>query len=85
MKKITIVFRSKTQVFGLFESMSSAGVPAKIVSAPKEAKIGCALAVETGYENFESIKYLLGNAPSGLAGVFLTEKRGDRTSFYRIM
>ena len=86
MKKAIIVFRSKTQVFEFADILNLYGVRTSVTSAPKEAHIGCNLALEVAYNALPTVKAALSEgSSSGLNGIYAYEKKGERVSVYRVI
>lgn len=56
---ILAVFKSRTQTMEFFRALRGRGVVAKLISAPKQAKVGCALACEFPYAFFSAAKNVL--------------------------
>ena len=85
MKRCVVVFKSKTQVMYFIEIMKNNGVNAKSVSTPKEAKIGCGISAEVPYSSLStSLKIIKKVGFDSFYGVFLIEKRGNRTTTTKI-
>lgn len=85
MKRCIVVFKSKTHVLYFIEIMLNNGVRAKSVSTPKEAKIGCGISAEIPLSSLSfALKIIKKVDFSSFYGVFLIEKRGDRTTTTKI-
>lgn len=68
---ILAVFRSRTQTLGFTEELIRCGVPAQIVSTPKQARIGCGLSCKLPYSSLPKARSLLGKGRySSFAGFF---------------
>ena len=86
MTEYIFVFRSKTDVFNFYENLRERGIPVSTVGTPKEAGIGCGLAVKTGAQNYISAKSVLyALRPTSFYGVYQTIRRGERVSTSKIL
>lgn len=85
MKKAVFVFRNKTEVFRLLDDLYAYGVRASTTGTPKEAKIGCGIAVEIDISKIALAKRIVqsGNY-RGYYGAFTVERVGERTITTRI-
>ncbi len=59
MKKYVAVFRSRTDVLTFIDDMRKSSAYAKVVSTPKEAKIGCGISAELSYASINIAKKLI--------------------------
>ena len=85
MNKIIVVFRSKTDVFGYIDALSERGVPSSTVGTPKEARIGCGIAVEVDGAYLGAARAVLREKRfSGFYGVFHERISGGRRSLERL-
>ena len=85
MKKIIVVFRSKTEVFGYMDALSERGIPADITGTPKEAGIGCGIAVEVDYGFAARARDIAREKGfRGFYGIFVEERSGARRSLRRL-
>ena len=85
MKRCVVVFKSRTQVMYFIELMTNSGAYAKAVATPKEAKIGCGISAEIPISNLSlALKIIKKVGFSSFYGVFLIEKRGNRTTTTKI-
>ena len=86
MKKIIVVFRSKTEVFEYVDALNENGISSAIVGTPKEARIGCGIAVELDYRYIAS-GFILSAARrfKGFYGIFAATRKGDRVSVSRFI
>lgn len=85
MKKCVVVFRSRTQVFSFIDTMKRQGVLVRVVSTPKEAKIGCGISAEISpYEKERAINVIKSENLTSFYGFFMIEKHGNRTTTVRI-
>ena len=85
MKRCVVVFKSRTQVMYFIEIVSRNGIHAKSVSTPKEAKIGCGISAEIPLPDLSvALKIIKKVGFSSFYGVFLIEKRGNRTTTTKI-
>lgn len=74
---ILAVFKSRTQTIEFSRALKSRGIAAKLVSAPKQAKAGCALACEFPYASFGTAKNALKNRNySAFAGFYKAVNTG---------
>ena len=83
-KFIIVVFRSKTDVFTLIGALNSLGISASTAGTPKEAEIGCGIAVRTEYRHLGTVKSLISVGYDSFYGIYLVESSGLRTSRTRI-
>ncbi len=80
MKRCVVVFKSRTEVMYFIETVKNYGVYAKTVSTPKEAKIGCGLSSEIPLSSLTlALKIIKNVGFNSFYGVFLIEKKGNRT------
>lgn len=85
MKRCIVVFKSRTQVMSFIEILSNNGVYAKAVATPKEAKIGCGISAEITLSSLSSALNIIKKVGfTSFYGVFLIEKRGNRTTTTKI-
>ena len=85
MTKAVFVFRTKTEVFEFADELRARGIPAGTVGTPKEARIGCGLAVSTE-ARFLSVakKIATSGGYGGFYGIFLVERSDKKTSTTRV-
>ncbi|MBO5926645.1 MAG: DUF3343 domain-containing protein [Clostridia bacterium] len=85
MKKCVVVFKSRTQVMSFIDFLSKKGIYARGVPTPKEARVGCGISAEIPYSYLTDAKRAvrIGNF-SSFYGIFLIEKRGNRTTTTKI-
>ena len=84
-KKCIAVFKSRTQVMAFIESMNLSGVACKMVSTPKEARVGCGTSAEFPLSKLNLAKSIVQRGGfSSFNGFFLLEKRGTHTTTVRI-
>lgn len=81
-----VAFKSKTEVFEFAENCFSAGLGGKVVSTPKEIKLGCGFSVSINdryaYNAYALIKR--GYYPT-FHGVYrITKKEGGRVTLSRL-
>ena len=80
MKKALFVFRNKTEVFRLLDELAAFGVRAGTTGTPKEAKIGCGIAVETDISKLPLAKRIISSGNyQGFFGAFTIERASGRT------
>ena len=85
MKKCVVVFKSRTQAMSFIDIMKREGYFAKIVSTPKEARIGCGISAEILKSNASvALKIVKRGGFSSFHGIFLIDKLGNRTSTTKI-
>ena len=85
MKKAVFVFRNKTEVFRLIDELNAYGVRAGTTGTPKEAKIGCGIAVETELSKLMLAKRIISSGNyQGYYGAFTIERVGGRTITARV-
>lgn len=85
MKKAVIVFRTKTEVFRLIDELYAYGIRAATTSTPKEAGIGCGIAVETDLIRVPVVRRIIaGGGYGGYYGIFSVERFPTRTVTTRI-
>lgn len=82
---ILAVFKSRTQTIEFYNALKERGAAAKLVSAPKQAKTGCALACEFPYAFLPSAKKILAakRYPT-FAGFFRAVNIGGRREITRL-
>lgn len=69
---ILAVFRSRTQSMEFYSALKRRGIAAQLVSAPKQAGVGCALACKIPYSALQQAR-----------GVLSTKKYPTFVGFYR--
>ena len=85
MKRAIIVFLTKTEVFECIDMLNLYGIKATTTATPKEAGIGCGLAVEVSFCCFSKVGKLLSERHfSGFVGIYVRENHNDRVSTYKI-
>ena len=85
MKRCVVVFKSRTQVMSFSDIMKSEGYPVKLVSTPKEARIGCGISAEISKSHVSvALKIIKKARFSSFYGIFLIERQGNRTSTTKI-
>lgn len=76
---VMAVFKSRTQAMEFFGALKARGAAAKLISAPKQAKTGCALACEFPYSFLPAAKKTLAaKRYSTFAGLFKAVNIGGR-------
>ena len=81
MKYCYAIFRSKTQAINFVEELNKNGVPAKIVSTPKEASMGCGISATFPLHYLDFAKKILNNYNfESFVKFIIVEKNGLRTS-----
>ncbi len=75
-----VTFKTKTEVFAFLEEFRASGRKAKIVTTPKEVKIGCGFAVEINSANTSSAYFLIKNGYFPTFNGIFTVKRGNGKS-----
>ena len=84
-KYLAVVFRTKTEVFSLIEKLNSLGIKALTTGTPKEAGIGCGIAVRTDAVHSSVVRRIvLSGGYEGFFGIYLIETDGLRTSKTRM-
>jgi len=74
---VMAVFKSRTHTIEFCNLLKSRGISAKLVSAPKQAKTGCALACDIPYSSYPAAKKLLAQKRySSFAGFFKSVNAG---------
>jgi len=74
---ILAVFKSRTQTMEFYRALKGRGVAARLVSAPKQARVGCALACEFPYASFPAAKSAVKNRNySAFAGFYKAVSAG---------
>lgn len=82
---ISAVFKSRTQAIEFYSALKGRGAAAKLVSAPKQAKTGCALACEFAYSFLPTAKKLLSSGRySTFSGFFKVINAGGRRELTRL-
>ncbi len=85
MKNCYALFRSKTQASIFKEMLNSNGVICRIVSTPKEARLGCGYSVVFQLNALNEAKKIISNRSlDAFNGFIIIEKNGLRTSTIRI-
>ncbi len=85
MKRCVVVFKSRTQVMYFIDIMNKNGHTAKSVSTPKEARIGCGISAEIKLSSLTYAYNVIKRVGfSSFYGVFIIEKRGERTTTTKI-
>ena len=85
-KYLIIVFRTKTEVFSLIQALEKKGISAATTGTPKEAGIGCGIAVKTDALNLNAVKRIvLSGGYDGFFGIYAVATDGVRTSKTRVM
>ena len=85
MKTAIIVFLTKTEVFECVDLFARYGLKATTTSTPKEANVGCGLAVKVFAPSLAAIKRTIAERGfRGFAGIFVREDRGGRASIYKV-
>ncbi len=85
MKRCVVVFKSRTQVMSFNDIMNREGYPSKLVSTPKEAHIGCGISAEISKSHVNiALKIIKKGEFSSFYGIFLIDRRGNRTSTTKI-
>ncbi len=85
MKRCVVVFKSRTQVMYFIEIMNKKGYTAKSVPTPKEARIGCGVSAEIKISSINYAYKLIKKVGfSSFYGMFIIEKRGERTTTTKI-
>ena len=85
MKRLIVVFRSKTDVFGYMEELADRGIPSGTTGTPKEARIGCGIAVDLDHRYLADPRVIsLARRFGGFYGVFVVERIADRVSTSRL-
>ena len=70
-----VVFKTKTDVFRFVESCTEWGLGAKIVTIPREIKIGCGLSVEIASSSVQTAKNLIRyGGYSSFNGIFIIKR-----------
>ena len=59
MKKYVVVFRSRTDVLTFIDDMRKLNAYAKVISTPKQAKIGCGISAEIWAVGLSTAKKLI--------------------------
>ena len=81
-----IVFRAKTDVFSLIVALNSYGVAASTTGTPKEARIGCGIAVKTEVRAIgTALEIINGGGYDSFYGIYRTKTAGGRTSRTRVI
>ncbi len=80
-----VTFKTKTEVFAFCEEFRGSGRKARVISTPKEIKIGCGFAVEINTANIGSAYFLVkgGYFPT-FNGIFTIKKANGKTSVTKI-
>lgn len=82
---ILAVFRSRTQSMEFYNALKKQGITAQLVSAPKQANVGCALACKIPYSAFPGAKTLLSvKRYSTFAGFFKVTAIGNKKEITRL-
>ena len=84
MTKAVFVFRTKTEVFEFADELRSRGIPAGTVGTPKEARIGCGLAVSTEARFLSVAKKIAIGGYGGFYGIFIVERYDAKTKTTRV-
>ena len=85
-KYLIIVFRTKTEVFSLMRALNQIGLTATTTGTPKEAGIGCGIAVKTDVVNLSVVRQIVsGGGYDGFFGVYLVLTDGLRTSKSKVL
>ena len=81
-----MVFKTKTEVFSLIGQLNLTGISASTTGTPKEAGIGCGIAVKTDFRHLNTIKRIIdAGGYKGFFGIYLIVTDGLRTSKTRIV
>ncbi len=84
-KKGVAVFKSRSQVMSFIENMREHGAPSRLISTPKEARLGCGVSAEFSPSHLSIAKTIVNKVRyNSFYGFFLIEKRGSRTTTIRI-
>lgn len=77
---IYVTFKTKTEVFEFAEKSFYSGVGGKVVSTPKEIKLGCGYSVAASDGALSKVRSLIssGDYPT-FHGVFRIKKEGTKT------
>lgn len=82
MTEVLAVFRSRAQAIDCSSKLRANGLPAVIVTTPKEANIGCGLSVRLPQNMLPRAKALiLGGRYSAFYGFFTVKTQYGRTFF----
>ena len=72
-------FRSRTQVLRLEEALRRAGLPAGIISTPREVAMGCGLSVRFDLSDFPQVYAVYRRMnPGALIGFYRVDHYGTR-------
>lgn len=82
---VLAVFRSRTQSMEFYNALKGHGITAQLVSAPKQANVGCALACKIPYSALPKAKgLLLIKKYSTFVGFFKVTSIGNRKEIARL-
>ena len=72
-------FRSRQQVLRFEAALRRLGVPARVVSTPRDISMGCGLSVRFALEHAQAVRQALRGMESGnLIGLYRAEYDGNR-------
>ena len=72
-------FRSRTQVLRLEDALRRAGLPAGVVSTPREVSLGCGLSVRFALQDFPHVLAICRQlGPGVLIGFYRVDDYGTR-------
>lgn len=72
-------FRSRTQVLRLEDALRRAGLPAGVVSTPREVALGCGLSVRFALQDFPHVLAICRQlGPGALIGFYRVDDYGTR-------
>lgn len=74
-------FRSRQQVLRFESALRRFGIPAQVVTTPRDVSMGCGLSVRFPMEYARSVRQALTASPTGnLIGLYRAEYDGQRLS-----
>jgi len=82
---ILAVFRSRTQSMEFYNALRGQGITVQLVSAPKQANVGCALACKIPYSALPRAKVLISTKRfSTFVGFFKSAAIGNKREITRL-
>lgn len=73
-------FRSRQQVLRLEAALRREGLPAQVVTTPRDVALGCGLSVRFRMEDAARVRRILARErPGNLIGLYRVERVGGRT------
>ncbi|MBQ7408103.1 MAG: DUF3343 domain-containing protein [Clostridia bacterium] len=83
---IIVTFTSKTEIFAFTDRLLAIGIASKIVSVPKEVKIGCGLAVSLNVNYLNTaVSVIKRGGFSTFKAIYRERIFGGRRTLYKIM